>query len=181
MKVDSDAVRPFEYADPRSLSRAWFDALHARRPQPRATQIVASAPHALASDAQARRAHVQTASAGVSSSIMSGRAVIATKNPACAASAGELNPLRTPVRRTQALEVQAEPETGELNPRLDVACSTTDGALLRLLLEHDAGRISVVAVCEERVATRMTDVLERARIALAARGVAITTRLITPR
>ena len=165
---EKETNRPFAYADPRSLSQAWYDELHRaprdERAVPHAGRLNAERPD----EGRPSQAHRGSASGG--EAVRSEPLPAARSEGERRTAAGTRDGDEKAVARASRHKAAPTPDRG-LTARTDVEVSDGETAV-RLLLAQRGGGVEVVAVCDRAARERAADALARARIALAAKGIA---------
>jgi hypothetical protein len=167
---ENGSARPFAYADPRSLSQAWYDALF-QSPRQKPPHANARSPQTAQPDERAAAPSERLARAAVTA-----RGDVPVR----------IRPADAP--RVQPGGVREEDETAlslltrRENPapsrarsplaRTDVEVGAGESPV-RLLLAARGSHVEVVAVCGCAAGERTAEALARARLALAARGIAL--------
>jgi hypothetical protein len=168
---ENDSNRPFAYADPRSLSQAWYDALYRTTRQKPSAEPQGFSRAALPDERPTSRSqeHSGREAAPQESSFPSpGRGNDASRvGPGGACESDEATLLRT-LRRSGA----SAPRARDVPVRIDADIRDGETAL-QLLLAQRGARVEVVAVCDPAARERAADALARARIALAGKGIAL--------
>ena len=176
MKVDDgNGSRPYAYADPRSLSRAWYDALYAAHPQ--AQKRLGDDAHEVPANATLATRNERAETAGAE------EPVLARTSPQRASAAtsereaieGEDAPAAAVRRKTRTAVAADAPEARD-GHRSDIDIDDGHGGLKLLVSQRGAG-VEVVAICERAARERTADALARARIALQARGIDVNATL----
>jgi hypothetical protein len=166
--------RPYAYADPRSLSQAWYDALYgpsAAHPhaRPRGDPNVASRPE----DADAPAAQSSPASdgrTGASDDPIVRRELaraVRSSGGSLEREAGVANARRRGAARS------AEPPA-EREERTDIDVAGPDGQTTRLHFRSGRSGLEVVAVAAPEMLDAIAEALTQASIALAARGIRLS-------
>jgi hypothetical protein len=161
--------RPLPYADPRSLSQAWYDALyHGARPEPPA--------------AKARTAQVQQRDEECAprERLTGGARERSENGPAPRPRAGQTARAQPAGGRdddaapAQAARRERPAQAQARAPQARTDLELGEGASqVKLLLAQRGSKIEVVAVCDRASREQAADALARARLALAARGIAL--------
>ncbi len=183
MRVEKEEAeqteRPFAYADPRSLSQAWYDALYGSRQGPH---------HARSRDDASHDAARNTSSSSTAPSVAGARderdlrdpnvlAIDARSDEAVARAAMTRDADRSARASANAAAAARTMRPAPTLSRNDVELRDSDGREIRLLLAQHGERVDVVAVTDPAAVGRVAEALESARLALAARGIGITSRV----
>jgi hypothetical protein len=162
--------RPYEYADPRSLSQAWYDALYGpsvARPRARARDDAKLAAGTAQPDPD--DAHASGAAGGRrsdSGDSLAQRAL--TRAERSIAGSTEREAAIADTRRRAA----GPPEPAERrSERTDFDVTGPDGRTTRFLLRSGHDGLEVVAVTTPDTLEAVAEALTQVRIALAARGI----------
>jgi hypothetical protein len=162
---------PLAAIDRRSLSQAWYSALHLARD----ASLPKGAP---ARRADARPAPASVRASGVASSVRAGAAPASSKaSHRAPARAGAVLERRAP-RLQLARRIERT-----LFERASSAARTTfavgEGAGRVVVALHvGGGRVRLVALCSPALRRTVTRALDQARFALAARGIAMDTGIL---
>ena len=172
MRVEeNESNRPFAYADPRSLSQAWYDALH-RAPRHVQANPQARSPHA---DRQGESPTLQSphmAAREGASHETSSLPYDRRSDERRAQAGGARDAADAPLARKRGRETAPASQRHLETARTDVEVHDGETSL-KLLFAQRGANVEVVAVCDRAARERAADALARARIALAGKGIAL--------
>jgi len=172
VKVEEAATgaRPYEYADPRSLSQAWYDALYGASAAPVRGRDAATTSTPSVTKAAGERSAGSSAERRSETALVPPRTLSRTEHSILAGNARENGVSQRPKRTA------SEPEAGLERPsaRTNVELVDANGNTALFLLRRNHSGIDVVAVAESEGLDAVAEALTQATIALAARGIRVT-------